>query len=283
MNQQRILIVLIGVLLSAVFADNVRGQGKLAQVQKSVRKHEPASTSKPAKKKKKRRKTSFTDALISAAISAPTRKEVHVVHHHVDAVAPAQDLPPASLAIEDAALAGDPIQIDDSIGRGDWLNWSVRYSAIGGTDFDDIGLGAFSLLLQFPHGPGIDASINVLHESGTNFSDTLVLGDVNLVFEKITTHWLRLRFGFGLNWLGDSFGGETGFNLTGGFDCKLGQRWTLTGEIDLGTIGDTGLLHTQISLGRKINESLEWTLGHDFNNIGGTSIGNAFTGLRFRY
>jgi hypothetical protein len=56
-----------------------------------------------------------------------------------------------------------------------------------------------------------------------------------------------------------------------------------TGEVDFGTIGDTDINHAQISLGRMISQNTEWTVGYDNLDIGGVTIGSAFTGLRFRF
>ena len=130
---------------------------------------------------------------------------------------------------------------------------------------------------------GLDSSVTMLRESGMSFRDHLYIGDVNVVYEPIVSNSFRLRLGVGVNWLGDSYGGDAGFNMTSGFDWKVGQHWIATGEVDFGTLGDTDLTHAQISMGRLINENAEWATGYDYRDIGGVTFGTVFTGLRFRF
>jgi hypothetical protein len=92
-----------------------------------------------------------------------------------------------------------------------------------------------------------------------------------------------MRVSVGINWPGDSYSGDAGFNMTSGFDLQLSERFLATGEIDFGSIGDTNITHAQISLGRAISHNTEWTVGYDNLDIGGVTIGSAFTGLRFRF
>ena len=114
--------------------------------------------------------------------------------------------------------------------------------------------------------------------------DHLYLGDVNLTYEPVLANdRFRMRIGAGVNWLSDAYGSDAGFNMTGGLDWKLSDRWLLTGEIDFGTIGDTDLTHAQISLGRALSQQTELTFGYNYHDIGGVTIGSAFTGLRFRF
>jgi hypothetical protein len=161
--------------------------------------------------------------------------------------------------------------------------WIGRLTVLGATDFDDITQGGLGLLFQAPGGLGLDTSVTMLRESGMSFRDHLYLGDVNLVYEPIFSNSFRLRVGIGMNWLGDSYGGDAGFNMTSGFDWRATDRWNVTGELDFGTIGDADLTHAQFSIGRMINERTEWTTGYDYRDIGGVTIGAAFTGLRFRF
>jgi hypothetical protein len=221
----------------------------------------------------------------------PVVEEVHVVHHAPLLTHPANavSIPPVI-----AAPAGVPVSAPVALGRAnigeDYFpegvsssSWFARLSMQGGTDFEDITLGQLGLLLQASGGLGLDTSVTMFRESGIDFRDNLLLGDVNLVFEPVASDPFRLRVGIGVNWLGDSYGGDAGFNMTTGFDWHLHPRWWLTGELDLGSIGDTDLAHTQISLGRSLGPSTTWTTGYSHNDIGGVTIGSAFTGLLFRF
>ncbi len=312
MNRNHITIIVVTFLLASGTAAELFGQGKLGRAREAVRKHDAPDTSASSKREKKddkkrderrdrnrnrkRRKKQNRDSGLSLGLgslfvsSAPA---VHVVEHHVAPTVAYVGQPVLNQSVVDEPIiAGDstvpplaatPIVVDDSLGTGEWVHWGVRLSAIGGTDFDDIGFGGFGLLLQAPGGPGIDTSVAMLRESGTSFRDHLFLGDVNFVYEPFISSDFRMRLGIGVNWLADSFGGDAGFNMTAGFDWKLGRRWLVTGEVDFGTIGDADLLHTQVSLGRRLNESAEWAFGYDYKDIGGATIGAAFTGLRFRF
>ena len=164
---------------------------------------------------------------------------------------------------------------------GDYFDWFTRLSVSYGYDFDDLAQGNFALLLQPPGGLGLDTSVAMLRETGSTFRDHLWLGDVNLVYEAIAGD-LRGRMGLGVNWLGDAYGGDAGINLTTGFDWRLSSRWVLSGEVDLGSLGDTDLFHGRLSLGRRIDRA-EWMFGFNYHDIGGTSVNSAFTGLGFRF
>lgn len=219
---------------------------------------------------------------------------VHVVHHHV---APIESVPVIVAAPQSAhGTAIEPtVQVQPSmppqsvIGETYFANapdfdWVARLSALGGTDFADIAHGSLGLLIQPRGGLGIDTSVTMFRESGMNVRDHLYLGDVNLTFEPVLiSDRFRLRIGAGVNWLGDAYGGDAGFNMTGGMDWKLSERWLVTGEVDFGTIGDTDLTHAQLSLGRALSEQTELTFGYNYHDIGGVTMGSAFTGLRFRF
>ena len=160
-------------------------------------------------------------------------------------------------------------------------DWFSRVTVQGGSDFDGLGQGGIGLLLQPTNSLGLEAAATLFRESGTEFRDHLWLGDVNLLFEPVSGD-VRLRFGIGLNWLGDTFGGEAGFNLTAGTDIQLTNRWVLTGEIDYGTLGDSDLLHTQVTLGAVFGNR-EVFAGYNYYDIGGAELDGVIFGLRFRF
>lgn len=222
----------------------------------------------------------------------PVVEEIHVVHHSPQpryvTPRPMSPLAPMAPLAMEPIIPAPPIEATN-VGQdffpidGSSSPWCARISMQAGTDFEDLTLGSLGLLLQDPGGLGLDTSVTMFRESGVDFRDNLYLGDVNLVFEPVAIDQFRLRVGIGVNWLGDSYGGEAGFNMTTGFDWNLAPRWWVTGEVDLGTIGDTDLTHAQISLGRSLGQSTTWTIGYDYHDIGGVTIGSAFTGLQFRF
>ncbi|MEM7784387.1 MAG: hypothetical protein AAF623_13620, partial [Planctomycetota bacterium] len=159
-------------------------------------------------------------------------------------------------------------------------DWISRFTITGGSDFGGLGQGGIDWLLQAPEGIGVQTNVTMFRESGASFRDHLWIGDVNLVYEPVTGD-LRGRFGIGLNWLGDRFGGDVGLNLTAGFDLLVTEKTFLTGEVDFGTLGDSDFLNSQITLGRRIG-SAEIFGGYRHLDIGGVELGGVIAGLRFR-
>lgn len=165
----------------------------------------------------------------------------------------------------------------------DWFEaWNLRATATLGSDFEDVSQFGLGLLIQANGGFGLDGSLRTLRESGADFRDNLWLGDVNLVYEAISSSFFRGRIGGGINFLGDQYGGEAGVNLTAGFDVRLSDRWTLSGEGDIGTLGDADYLHSQLSLGRRF-DAATIVFGIDHTDINGVEIESVFTGLQFRF
>ena len=314
MNRNQIVgyIVLLfsALLLLTANTSSLYGQGKLNRVRKAVRHEKPAKSkrdddSRDKKSKEKKRKSDRRDreqrrsknrnrnnsnsgfGFIIGSLITPAVEEVHVIHHHPAPITSTPIVVVEPEPVYQPVLAPVPQQSvpesDYFVQTGSTFDWGIRLSAVGGTDFDDIAFGNFGLLLQFPGGLGVDSSVTLLRESGNGFRDHLTVGDVNVVYEPIFTDSFRMRLGVGINWLGDAYDADAGFNLTSGFDWKLTNRWIATGEVDFGTIGDTDLTHAQISLGRSISQRTEWTVGYDYRGIGGVTIGSAFTGLRFRF
>lgn len=165
----------------------------------------------------------------------------------------------------------------------DWFDSTdSRFWASIGSDFDGITIGSLGLQLQAAQGFGLDVGVSTLRESGTDLRDNLWLGDVNLMYQVIRRQRFKTRLGVGVNWLGDRWGGEAGLNLTAAADLKLSQRWGISAEGDIGTLGDSDFLHTKISLNRQF-ESAEWMIGYERYDIGGTEIGSVFTGFGVRF
>ena len=272
MNRKRIhFTTVLLTLLVLNSSETVVGQGKLSSIRDEVRKSEPSKSDRENKKHKTRKKNRGSGILLDI-LFAP-----RIV---------ATNAAPNPQPVYQTVVV--PAGYDPSIENGRFdiphtFDWGLRLTAVGATDFDQITQGNFGLLLQVPKGIGLDTSVTLLRESGQGFRDNLYFGDVNFVFEPIYSEYFRFRIGVGVNWLGDSFGGDSGINFTAGFDCRLSERTIATGEIDFGTIGQTDITHAQISLGRAISQRTEWTVGYDRLEIGGTDINSVFTGLRFRF
>lgn len=178
------------------------------------------------------------------------------------------------------------VDITESVEReylwSDFSNWAARGSISIGADFDDLSQGSLNFLFQNPGGLGLDLGVTTLRESGMDFRDHLWIGDVNFVFEPVNSSYVRVRMGAGLNWLADSYDGDAGFNLTAGADIWLNDRLTLSGEADLGTLGDSDYWHGRLMLSRRF-QNMEWIVGIDHYDIGGVNLHNVFTGIGFKF
>ena len=202
-----------------------------------------------------------------------------VVTEPAPLVAPVEIPPAVTAPVEVVA----PVVGQNYFDRNDEFSWwTVRMTAHYGNDFDGVGQGGLSILLQNPGGIGLDTSVTMLRERGTGWRDHLWIGDANLVYE-FNEGIVRSRIGIGVNWLGDRFGGEAGFNLTGGMDWQLTPGTTFTGEIDFGSLADADFLHARAALSSRISGNTELMVGYDYYDIGGTEIGSLVTGFTFRF
>lgn len=165
----------------------------------------------------------------------------------------------------------------------DWFtSWAVRGNAMVGGGSENLTVAGGALLIQAPSALGLDVSAKTWRENSTGSRDHLWLGDVNLVFEFANSNNVRARLGGGLNWLGDHWGSDVGFNLTAGLDLKMTERWIVSAEGDVGTLGASDYLHSQISLSRRF-QTTELMVGYDYYDLGGVQLQAAFGGLQFRF
>lgn len=316
-NIQLIVAMMIVFIANLVpFASVTQGQGRLSQVRNNVRRHHTPRPShsnhdndhddhdddhrghghKPKKKRGRRGHHNHGGSgnffLMSALFDDCNRQPQIVEHIHiyepVPVAAPAYTTPHV---VPQVLPQVAPLQAEEFIVQEPYVqprfdswfsSWSGRVSAFYGYDFDDMSHGSLAALFQAPGFLGLDTSINMFRENGTTFRDHLWVGDVNVVYEAISTDNFRARVGVGINWLGDYYGGEAGGNLTFGMDWQINPNWVLTGETDFGSLGDTDLFHAQLSIGRQFDRA-EWMTGYNHYDIGGATIGGLFTGLRFRF
>lgn len=277
---QMIVVIAIGSIEGTASA-----QGKLSRVRKAVRKVEEPKEKKAKRKKSSRSKPGESRRRSGSGInlgflfaSSPrpsSQVYVQEVHHIYE---------PVVEPIPINAISEQVVDQDPGLGGeffSDPFRTSVLRSTIWyGAGVDDISQGGFDLLLQVPGSLGLEGSIRNVRERG--FSDHIWLGDLNLVFEPINTNRVRIRAGVGLNFLSDFYGGETGLNLTVGFDSRLTSRLIMAGEFDYGNLGASDYTHGQISLGYRLQRS-ELVVGYDHIDLGGVDLQSPFIGLRFRY
>lgn len=160
--------------------------------------------------------------------------------------------------------------------------WNVRFEIDYTSDVDDVARMGFNLLANATGGLGLDTGLRLFRERDQDFRDHLWVGDFNIVYELAPTQWIRPRVGVGVNYMADRWGAEAGLNLTVGADLFTGPI-TFTGELDLGTLGDSDLLHGKLTAGFRSSDHVEWYAGYDYLDIGGIEFQGVVAGLRFRF
>lgn len=294
----RTILATIFILLSCLAGSQVVFAGKLSSVRESVREEEPKAKSKKKEKKKSRRSSDrdddsginwlsiglslFTQDTASQnsqslAASQAYQEPVYVLSTTI----PASTIPGGLVSHELGNANVVPVSSPPRPAVDTSDAWFGRFTAFGGSDFDTLDQYQFALLAQIPHAFGLDVAVHSFRESTPSISDQLWLGDANVVIEPIFGD-LRARIGVGFNWLHDNVGTDYGINLTGGFDLDLSQVLMLTGEIDLGGVGEADLLHAQLTLGYQLGPA-ELFGGYNYYRIGGTKLDGAIAGLRFRF
>lgn len=290
----RLLFVLVIVLIANTTFDvsSLKAQGRLSKVRDNVRRHEtpPASNPSHHDDNDDHDDDHHNDHgghfwLNTWSDNCYDRPRV-VEHVHVYEPVPVLHyVPPVTdskvVAAEPVVIQQQPVIAAPTF-ESYFSRWGGRVTAFYGNEFDDLSHGSLAVLFQSPGFLGLDASVSMFRESAGTFRDHLWVGDVNVVYEAINTDDFRARLGVGINWLGDYYGGDAGANLTFGIDWQIHPDWVVTGETDFGNLGDTDLLHAQLSIGRQF-ENAEWSTGYDYYDIGGATIGGVFTGLRFRF
>ena len=318
-NKYRIILIrAVFCLVTIPFANDAIAQGKLGQLRAAVRPanndaHQDHSSHDEdhedhddRRRHRSERHDShdlsfggFLSSCTSVCHSDPT--PVVVEYYSTRALVcpgPAPELAPYSpiVANQLAHPTGDQVLseqvISDTVYDGndslervgeDWFtSWFMRGSAIAGGGQDDMTLAGVSLLAQVPGAIGLDLGVKTWRENSTTYRDHLWIGDANVVYEFANHQDLRARLGVGVNWLNDQWGSESGLNLTAGVDIRLTERLLLALEGDVGTLGASDFLHSQISLSRRFEKS-ELVLGYDYYDIGGVELQGVFGGLQFRF
>jgi hypothetical protein len=91
-----------------------------------------------------------------------------------------------------------------------------------------------------------------------------------------------MRTGLGFNWLSDPADKNAGFNFTYGGDFFPIRPWIFSGELDLGTLGHSTVVHFRTAVGVSFGPA-EVYLGYDYYDIGQAQIAGLVAGLRLWY
>lgn len=159
-------------------------------------------------------------------------------------------------------------------------NWSGRVGVERGSDFADIDRTGFAFLLEGKSGLGIDFDWDSYTEDlpGGGY-DELHIGEVDFLYRFIESDALLFRAGLGVAWFGDAYDTNAGINFTLKADYAPSDPLVLSGELDLGTLGDAEHFHSAGTVGVMIRRC-ELFGGYDYRRIGDVEIQGPMLGLR---
>ena len=159
--------------------------------------------------------------------------------------------------------------------------WSTQFSIDYLSDFNGLSAPGNRLLVETNSRFGIDTTFRFYSEeppSSTN--DQLSFGDINLVYRFAQNERLRMRSGFGVNWMRDDTETDFGFNFTYGGDWFLTAPWSVSTDLDIGRLGNANLYHSRVTLGRQFQQA-EIFVGYDWLRIDDTDADGMLVGLRW--
>ena len=158
--------------------------------------------------------------------------------------------------------------------------WAGSFRFEYGSSFDGLDRRGVNLLFEHSSRVGIDFHWDSYREDlGGGFSDELHLGDVNVLFRVAQAENYLIRAGLGVNILGDAYGSDAGFNVTAKADLFPIKPLIISGELDVGTIGDAELFHVAGRAGFAFNR-FEIFGGYDYRTIGGIPLQGPMMGIQ---
>lgn len=164
--------------------------------------------------------------------------------------------------------------------RGLTKQWSGSVLFEYGSDFDRLSRRGFGGLIEHSSRIGIDFKWDsYVEDLGQGWSDELHFTNVNLLFRVAESERYLVRAGAGANILGDAYATDAGFNITATADLFPVKPLVISGEIDLGTIGDAETLHLLGKVGL-VFERFEVFGGYDYRTIGSVPLQGAMLGLQ---
>lgn len=165
---------------------------------------------------------------------------------------------------------------DSRVGK----DWAGRVQFEFGSDFDGVDRTGGAFLIETVSGWGADFAWNSYREDvpGGGY-DELHIGDANLLYRIAETDHSLVRVGVGAAWLGDAYDTDFGVNFTLRGDFMPADPVVLSGELDLGTLGDAQHVHAAGTVGVMLGRA-EVYGGYDYRRIGDVEIEGPMLGLR---
>lgn len=159
--------------------------------------------------------------------------------------------------------------------------WHLKLRGDVVNDFDTVYRAGGHFLFDTTMRLGLDGEMNYRSEQFLpDARDSLLTGDLNLLFRLAQTEFIQIRSGIGVNWLDDSDRDATGINFTYGADWTPADPWVISSEIDWGRVGEAGLFHGRLTVGIHYRH-VELFSGYDYTDIGKSQMGGLVGGMRF--
>jgi hypothetical protein len=159
-------------------------------------------------------------------------------------------------------------------------SWMVRLTLDDSDDFDGLNRIHGQLLIDTASRFGLQTDWWYLIERmPCGCVDTMMLGDVNLVFRFAECEWMQMRSGLGLRMQFDRGDSHFGFNFTYSADVFPVDPLVASFQFDAGTLGSATVLHGRATVGATWHG---WEVfgGYDWLRIGNVDLSGPMLGLR---
>lgn len=164
--------------------------------------------------------------------------------------------------------------------RGLQKNWSGSVLFEYGSSFDGLDRQGVGFLVEHSSRIGIDFKWDsYVEDLGNGWTDELHLTEINVLCRVAQSENYLIRAGMGVNVLGDAFGTDAGFNVTTKADFFPVKPIVISGEVDVGTIGDAEMFHVSGKIGC-MWDRFELFGGYDYRTIGGVPLKGPMLGVQ---
>jgi len=157
--------------------------------------------------------------------------------------------------------------------------WSFQLALEDSNDFSGLNRANGRLLVDTCTRFGLQTSWSYLNEQLCGCHDSLLLGEMNLVFRFAQSERMQMRTGLGARVLADAHDSTWGFNFLYGADLFPVKPVVLSGELEAGSLGSAGVFHARATMGL-LYKRYEIYAGYDFLLIGSVGLQGPVLGFR---